>query len=302
AWNHSPHLAANGQHQTCRFQNPVAPDDQIADRGWDNPLYSLFVNENTSQVGRVFGNVTAEFVPIDWLKVNYTLGADYANDERLEGLPQMSTAPAPAGRVTEGKLINYQIDHNLTATATHTFSSDLSGTLTFDQNHLRSWFPKGSVAWEFTKKIGERPVLSYGKLRASYGEAGQEPDPYLMSTVFSGITPIGGYTQGMGANPVQSGFGGLASSIVKGANTLRPERTKEFETGFDLGLFRDKADLNFTYYNAKTYDVILLTPLAPSTGYEREARNSATFRNRGYELSLNVRPIQTSELGWDVGF
>ncbi|PYP01983.1 MAG: hypothetical protein DMD57_12360 [Gemmatimonadetes bacterium] len=375
-WNNSPYLAANGQHQTFRFQNPVAPDDQIADRGWDNPLYSLFVNENTSQVGRVFGNVTAEFVPIDWLKVNYTLGADYANDERLEGLPQMSTAPAPAGRVTEGKLINYQIDHNLTATATHTFSSDLSGTLTlgqnlntrnvrqlanvgrtliapvpfklsntvtrdvpidaetvvhdasyfgqatfdmynqvfvtaavrndgsstFDQNHLRSWFPKGSVAWEFTKKIGERPVLSYGKLRASYGEAGQEPDPYLMSTVFSGITPIGGYTQGMGANPVQSGFGGLASSIVKGANTLRPERTKEFETGFDLGLFRDKADLNFTYYNAKTYDVILLTPLAPSTGYEREARNSATFRNRGYELSLNVRPIQTSELGWDVGF
>src|SRR5437667_1577329 len=49
-WNNSPYLAANGQHQTFRFQNPVAPDDQIADRGWDNPLYSLFVNENTSQV------------------------------------------------------------------------------------------------------------------------------------------------------------------------------------------------------------------------------------------------------------
>src|SRR5207244_10179632 len=141
----------------------------------------------------------------------------------------------------------------------------------------------------------------YGKRRASDGEAGQEPDPYLMSTVVSGITPIGGYTQGMGANPVQSGFGGLASSIVKGANTLRPERTKELETGFDLGLFRDKADLAFTYYIAKTYDVILLTPLAPSTGYEREARNSATFRNRGFETSLNIRPVQTATYSWDIG-
>jgi TonB-linked SusC/RagA family outer membrane protein len=374
-WNNLPYLAADGQHQTFRFQNPL-PQDQNANRGWDNPFFTLFVPENTAQVGRVFGNVTAEFLPVPWVKVNYTLGADYSNDERLEGAPQSSTPPQVGGRVTEGKLINYQIDHNLTATASRAFSADFSGTLTlgqnlnsrnvrqlanvgrtliaplpyklsntvtrdvpidaetvihdasyfgqatlnaysqlyltaalrndgsstFDQNHLRSWFPKGSVAWELTKLIGERPVLSYAKVRASYGEAGQEPDPYLTSTIFSGSVPIGGYTQGMGANPTQSGFGGLASSIVKGASSLRPERTKEFETGFDVGLFHDKSDLSFTFYNAKTSDVILLTPLAPSSGYEREAKNSATFRNRGYEVSLNVRPVQTSDMAWEVGF
>ncbi len=373
-WNNLPYLAANGQHQSFRFQHPLIGDDNLS-RGWSNPFYTLNVPENTSQVGRVFGNVTAEFLPAPWIKFNYTLGADYSNDERLEGSPQPTTPPTVGGRVTEGKLINYQIDHNLTATLQHTFSSDFGGTLTlgqnlnsrnvrqlanvgrtliaplpyklsntvtrdvpidaetvihdasyfgqvaldfrdqlhltgalrndgsstFDQNHLRSWFPKASLAWEFTKAIGERPILTYGKLRASYGEAGQEPDPYLTSSVFSGITVLGGYTQGMGANPTQSGFGGLASSIVKGANTLRPERTKELETGFDLGLFRDKADLAFTYYIAKTYDVILLTPLAPSTGYEREARNSATFRNRGFETSLNIRPVQTATYSWDIG-
>jgi TonB-linked SusC/RagA family outer membrane protein len=373
-WNNLPYLAANGQHQTFRFQNPDASDGNKS-RGWSNPFFVLYEGENTSQLGRVFGNVSAEFLPIAWLNVNYTLGADYSNDERLEGAPGMSTPPTTTGRVTEGKLINYQIDHNLTATATRTLSPDFSGTLTlgqnlnsrnvrqlanvgrvliaplpfklantvsrdvpvddetvvhnasyfgqatlnaygqlyltaalrndgsstYDQNHLRSWFPKASVAWEFTKKIGERPALSFGKLRASYGEAGQQPDPYLTSTIFSGSTVVGGYTQGMGANPTQSGFGGLASSIVKGATTLRPERTKEFETGFDLALFREKADLSFTFYNATTSDVILLTPLAPSSGYEREARNSAKFRNRGYEVSFNVRPIQHAELAWDVG-
>ncbi len=373
-WNNLPYLAANGQHQSFRFQNPQVTDGNKS-RGWNNPFFTLNVPQNTSQLGRVYGNVTAEFVPATWLKVNYTLGADYSNDERLEGAPQSSTPPTTTGRVTEGKLINYQIDHNLTATATRSFSSDFSGTLTlgqslntrnvrqlanvgrtliapqpyklsntvsrdvpidaetvihdesffgqgtlsaygelfltaalrndgsstFDQDHLRSWFPKGSVAWEFTKAIGERPVLSYGKLRASYGEAGQEPDPYLTSTIYSGITVIGGYTQGMGANPTQSGFGGLASSIVKGATSLRPERTKEFETGFDVGLFREKADLSFTFYNAITSDVILLTPLPPSTGYEREAKNSAKFRNRGYEVSLNVRPVQHADLAWDIG-
>src|SRR5439155_15426273 len=37
-WNNLPYLAANGQHQTFRFQNPL-PQDQSADRGWDNPFF-----------------------------------------------------------------------------------------------------------------------------------------------------------------------------------------------------------------------------------------------------------------------
>jgi len=373
-WSNRPYLAANGQHQSFRFKNPL-PEDQSEDRGWSNPLFVLHVPENTSRLGRVFGNVTAEFLPVSWLRVNYTLGADYSNDERMEGGPQSSTAPQTGGRVTEGKLINYQIDHNLTATAYHAVNPNLSGSLTigqnlnsrnirtlanvgrtliapqpyklsntvtrdipidaetgvhgesyfgqatldlynqlyltaavrndgsstFDRDHLRAWFPKASAAWEFTKTVGERPFLGYGKARVSYGEAGQEPDPYLTSTIFSGASLLGGYTQGMGSTPTQGGFGGLASSIVKGATALRPERTKEFEAGVDLAGFRDRADLSFTFYNATTSDVILLTPLAPSSGYEREARNSANFRNRGYEVSLNVRPIRSATLSWDVG-
>ena len=35
------------------------------------------------------------------------------------------------------------------------------------------------------------------------------------------------------------------------------------EAGFDLGLWEERVDLSFTYYNAVTSDVILLTPLAP---------------------------------------
>jgi TonB-linked SusC/RagA family outer membrane protein len=373
-WNNRPYLAANGQHQSFRFQNPL-PEDQMEDRGWENPFFALYVPENTSQVGRVLGNVTAEYLPAAWLKLNYILGADYSNDERLEGAPQSSTAPQTGGRVTEGKLVNYQIDHNLTATAYYTVNPNLTGTVTlgqnlnsrnvrqlanvgrtliaplpyklsntvsrdipidaetvvhgesyfgqatldlsnqlyltaalrndgsstFDQDHLRAWFPKASVAWEFTKAIAQQPTLSYGKARVSYGEAGQEPNPYLTSTIYSGAALLGGYTQGMGSTPTQGGFGGLASSIVKGASSLRPERTKEFEVGVDLGVLRDRGDLSFTFYNAITSDVILLTPLAPSSGYEREARNSAKFRNRGYEVSLNVRPVRTPLAAWDVG-
>ena len=66
---------------------------------------------------RTFGNVNAEYIANSWLKFNYTLGADYSNDERLEGCPAECSDVATGGRITEGKLVDYQLDHNLTGTA-----------------------------------------------------------------------------------------------------------------------------------------------------------------------------------------
>jgi hypothetical protein len=113
--------------------------------------------------------------------------------------------------------------------------------------------------------------------------------------------PLSGITQGTGNLPVQNGLPGLATSITQGAENLRPERSKEFEAGVDLGLIRDKADLSFTYYHTITNDVILLQPVAPSTGFFRKANNAAKFRNAGAEVSLNIRPITTQNFSWDVG-
>jgi TonB-linked SusC/RagA family outer membrane protein len=363
-------------HRTYRFQHP-GPGDIVADRGFDNPFYIINEQQNRSKVGRVFGNINAEYTAADWLKVTYTLGADYSNDERLEGCPISSSDVCFAGRVIEGKLVNYQIDHNLSATANYHLNDNMKGTVTLGQNlnsrnfrqlgnvgrtlitatpfkvsntvsrdipsdaqtiihnegyfgqytldmydqlyltaalrndgsstfgaqNRRSWFPKGSLAWTFTKVIGERPWLTFGKLRVAYGEAGQEPQPYLTSTTYLSNTIVSGISQGTGETPTQAGLGGLVQGAIKGADSLQPERTKEFETGFDLGLFRDKADLSLTFYNAKTQDVILLTPVsAAGTGFTLQASNAATFRNRGLEFSLNVRPLQRADYGWDLGF
>jgi TonB-linked SusC/RagA family outer membrane protein len=362
------------QERAYRFLHPSGLS-LTTDRIFDNPYWTLYEQLNSATVGRVFGNVNAEYVPLPWLKLNYSLGADYATDERLEGCPVSSAAPCQAGRIVEGKIVNYSIDHNLTATATYTISPDFGGTLTvgqnldtrnvrqlgavgrtfialqpfklsntvtqdlpvdaeqvihdagwlaqgtldvkqqlflsaaarndasstFGRNTLRSWFPKGSAAWEFTKAIGEQSWLSYGKARVSYGEAGIEPLPYLTSQTYSSSEIIGGVSQGTGFIPSQAGLPGLASSFTKAADALKPERSKEFETGADFGFFRDRADASVTWYNKTTSDVILLAPVAYSSGYQLQAKNAATIRNRGWEASLNVRPVQQADYGWDVG-
>jgi TonB-linked SusC/RagA family outer membrane protein len=363
----------SGLHRSYRMQNPgVTTAGQS--RGFNNPFYTLNQELNQGQAARSFGNVTADYRATSWLKFNYSLGADYTNDERLEGCPAECSDVAAGGRITEGKVVNYQIDHSLTANATWSFSDNVGATFTAGQNlnsrNFRTFsvvgrtliaptpfsilntltrdppsdfetqvhnssgfgqlqldlmnqlfltgalrddcsttfgranrcavFPKTSAAWTFTNAY-KPPYITYGKLRFSHGEAGNEPQPYLSSVTFSGTSLVGGIAQGTGFTPTQSGRGGLFFTSTKPATALKPERTKESEGGFDIGFLGDKADLSATWYSSRTSDVILIIPIAPSSGYSSEAKNAGKLWNSGTELQLNLRPITRSEYSWDIG-
>ena len=371
-FNNQPYLV-DGMHRSYNFQNPT-PDTFFDDRVFNNPFYTLYEEVNDTKAGRIFGHVTAEYTPNDWLRVNYILGTDYGTDERLEACPQQCTSGVLGGRITEGKVVTHQIDHNLTATARHTLNENVAGTLTvgqnlnyrafrtfsvvgrtliapepfnvlntltrdppsdyqtevrgdsyfgqltvdlydqlfltgalrydgsstFDRDNRYAAFPKASAAWTFTNRFNPGDFLTFGKLRVSYGEAGQEPQPYLTTSTFSGTTLTGAISQGTGFTPTQSGIGGLYNNVTKPATTLKPERTKEIEGGFDIGFWDDKVDVSFTLYDSRSEDVILITPVAPSIGYQFEAKNAGIIENSGTEISVNLRPVTTPQYAWEI--
>jgi TonB-linked SusC/RagA family outer membrane protein len=172
------------------------------------------------------------------------------------------------------------------------------GASTYSSKNLRSWFPSLSAAWQFNKVSGDLGgILTYGKARVAYGEVGTQPSPYLTDFIFKAG---GSFADPYG--PIQTPSGGLFTPTVKPATDLKPERTKEFETGVDLGLFKDYADLSFTWYRRKSTDVILQVQAAASSGYQTQWANAASLRNSGTEWALNVRPITTRDVQWEVGF
>jgi len=373
-FNNIPWLdPTSGLHRSYLVPN-ADPSTAGQTRTFNNPFFSLYEELNDGKTARAFGNVNAEYVPNSWLRFNYVLGADYSNDERLEGCPAECSDVATGGRITEGKLVNYLINHNLTGTATWKKSDNFGGTLTLGQSlsaqnyrtfsvvgrgliatkpfsllntlqrdppsdyqsqvhdesyfgqatfdlfnqlyitaaarndgsttfgtaNRRNWFPKASAAWTFTNVV-KTPFVDFGKLRIAYGEAGQEPQPYLTSPTFSGSNLVGGIAQGTGFTPTQSGLGGLFFTFTKPAQTLKPERTKELEGGIDLAFWGQKADVSATWYKSTTHDVILVTPIPPSTGFSSEAKNAGIFQNSGTEISLNLRPITKPDYAWDIG-
>ena len=174
------------------------------------------------------------------------------------------------------------------------------GASSFSGDDQWAWFPSASAAWQFTKVTGDfGGLLSYGKARIAYGQVGTQPSPYLGATIYQ--SALFNDFDAFGTSSSQNGLGGLFTPNIKPATSLRPERTKELEAGVDLGFFKDVADLSFTWYKRTSTDVILLVPVAASSGFTVEGANAARIRNAGTEWSLNVRPITHKNFGWDVG-
>ena len=122
----------NGLHRSYRYPRP-APGSETRTRSYDNPFFTLNSEGNRSELGRFIGNVNLDYNPLSWLAVKYTLGGDYYNDWRLEALPQ-SASGFPTGRVVRLDVNNLEIDHNLIATATTSWTPNIGTTLTLGQN------------------------------------------------------------------------------------------------------------------------------------------------------------------------
>jgi TonB-linked SusC/RagA family outer membrane protein len=138
--------STNGQQRSYRYPRPV---DITHTRGYDNPFFVANNGGAHSTVGRSFGNVNADWNPLDWFTLKYTLGGDYSTDERIEALP-LSSSTYPTGQVQRATYTTYQIDHNLLATATKKLSDQVTGTLQLGQNYnIRSYDQLQALGQDF---------------------------------------------------------------------------------------------------------------------------------------------------------
>ena len=93
------------------------------------------------------------------------------------------------------------------------------GASTFGADSRRNWFPKASAAYVFRRAAGDS-WMTYGKLRAAYGQSGTQPLPYLLPSVYGAVTINDG---GWGpASSTQFGPGGFVTQYNLPAPTSAP--------------------------------------------------------------------------------
>ncbi len=158
------------------------------------------------------------------------------------------------------------------------------------------FYPSASAGWVFTKNLSSN-AISFGKIRASYGEVGIEPVPYANLTTFGAFDRSSSWGDGLVAATYGNPF---ARSSRSGNPDLLPERVREFEIGGDFRFFNDLVNLGATYYNRTTSGALLAITLPPATGFGDIWRNAGEISNKGIEIDAGIRLVKSRGFEWRI--
>ncbi len=124
-------------------------------------------------------------------------------------------------------------------------------------------------------------LLSYLKIRASYSEVGNEPDPFL-------------------TNPTYPLAGGFPATQTRLPNpNLKPELTKSWEVGLNTAFFSGALRIDATIYKSNTYNQFFELPLSSASGFTSVVVNGGQVDNKGIEVSARYTK-KFGQLSWST--
>ncbi|MEZ4588775.1 MAG: SusC/RagA family TonB-linked outer membrane protein [Gemmatimonadales bacterium] len=285
--------------------------DQQFQRFGEGPNFSTYrlgyadENRRTIDVYTVDASATATFAVTDAIQSKTTGGLQYSEnsfrgtDAHGEQLPPGSVTVS-SGAIkdaaetntfskTAGAFVEQQFAFNDRFFVNGAVRVDRNSSAGFESRTII--YPKASVS--YLVPGFEAGTISSLRLRGSFGQAGQQPggttaleifDP-LVTAVGAGITDAGVVINNLG-DP-----------------TLKPERSTEFEAGFDATLFDNRVSVELTGYHKETRDALIFVPTPVSAGNPNgQFRNIGKTRNQGLEAVISAQVLNTESLNWDFTF
>ncbi|MGN0189212.1 MAG: SusC/RagA family TonB-linked outer membrane protein [Candidatus Cryptobacteroides sp.] len=127
--------------------------------------------------------------------------------------------------------------------------------------------------------------LTLLRLRVTYGRTGKINFPAYAALTTYQVNTEEWY---------KTGYGVTIMSL--GNRNLRWEITDQLDTGFELGLWKNRIYAKFSYYSKLTKDLINDVTIPSSTGFTSFRDNIGEVTNKGVELNMRVEAIRTSDM------
>ncbi|MBO9199456.1 MULTISPECIES: SusC/RagA family TonB-linked outer membrane protein [Niastella] len=179
-------------------------------------------------------------------------------------------------------ILNFHDKYSLTGT----IRSD--GSSKFGKSNKYGWFPSVAAAWTISNEdfMKDNGIVDNLKLRVGYGETGnQEFTADAAQTVYR-------YTSN-----------GSLQTVHFGNDKLKWETVKAINAGIDFTLLKGRIWGTIDYFNKKTTDPIILTPVAQPTGLGGTLfynYSGAFVKNYGVEFSLGADIISGKDFTWSA--
>ncbi|MDR0657565.1 MAG: TonB-dependent receptor [Mediterranea sp.] len=161
------------------------------------------------------------------------------------------------------------------------------GSSKFPSSDRWAFFPSGSFGYRFSEEAYFAPlktVVGHGKLRASYGEIGNQAigNNMFISTIAKKTAATTYWLDSTGNKISAYDLPSLVSS------TLKWERIQTLDFGLDLGLLNNEFNVSFDWYQRTTKDMLAPSKTMPQVlGADAPKVNAGTLRTRGWELNID---------------
>ncbi len=166
------------------------------------------------------------------------------------------------------------------------------GNSAFGQNFGFQTYPKLSASYVISdESFWPRRFVETLKLRGAVGDAGKAPGAFDAVRTWSPVA-------------AENGKPAFSTNSIGNAD-LGPERTREVELGFDASAFGGRMGLQYSHFNAHTYDALIPVQQAPSLGFSgSQLINVGELMSSGHEVMLTAGLLRlpSFDLTGRVGF
>ncbi len=161
------------------------------------------------------------------------------------------------------------------------------GASRFGKDNRYGIFPGVSAAWIISEEgfLRNNKTLSTLKVKGGWGIRGNSNISNFASRALIGA--------GFNYNQIS----GLAPSQL-GNDELTWEQREDLSVGLEVGLFKNKVNLEVEAYDAKTNSLLLDRPLPYTSGYSTISQNVGKMTNRGLDVKLSAEIIDKKNFSW----
>ena len=176
-----------------------------------------------------------------------------------------------------------------------TFTARYDGSSRFADGQRWGFFPSAAFAWRVKEESFLKDVnaISDLKLRLGWGKTGQQDTgkeyytaSYAKSSSMHHLYPIGGSDNNKG----------ILYRPLEYNDDLTWETTTTWNIGLDYGMFDQRLTVNLDAYYRKTTDLLSKTTIPAGQNFNNTLwKNAGTLENKGFEVAVTGRPIQTKD-------
>ncbi|MCK8521293.1 TonB-dependent receptor [Aquimarina sp. D1M17] len=174
------------------------------------------------------------------------------------------------------------------------------GSSKFGPKNKFGYFPSASLGWVVSDEsfLADSNWLDFLKLRASYGIIGNDRIPD-----FRFISLLNGEGTYVINNELVFGeaIGALSNPEIKW------EKQKTLDIGLDTRFWKNKIDITFDYFQKKTEDLLVISPVsgilgAGAPGSSPPVINAGIVENKGFEFRISYADKLSDNLNINISY